>query len=245
MSGTSRPETTASTGRLANSAILRRISGDSADSERHTTMSGAIPIRRSSLTECCVGFVFSSPAWPMYGHQRQVDEHAPPAADVDRELPDRLEERQRLDVADRAADLGDHEVDVARLGHQLDPLLDLVGDVRDDLDGRAEVVAAPLAADHGVVDPAGRHVRRAARVRVGEALVVAEVEVGLGAVLGHEHLAVLVRRHRPRVDVDVRIELLQLHVEPARDEQAADRRGGDALAKRGDDPAGDEDEARL
>ena len=30
-------------------------------------MSGAIPIRRSSLTECCVGFVFSSPAWPMYG----------------------------------------------------------------------------------------------------------------------------------------------------------------------------------
>ncbi len=30
-------------------------------------MSGAIPIRRSSLTECWVGFVFSSPACPMYG----------------------------------------------------------------------------------------------------------------------------------------------------------------------------------
>ena len=30
-------------------------------------MSGAMPMRRSSLTECCVGFVFSSPAWPMYG----------------------------------------------------------------------------------------------------------------------------------------------------------------------------------
>jgi hypothetical protein len=33
-------------------------------------------------------------------------------------------------------------------------------------------------------------------VRVGVALVVAEVEVGLRAVLGDEHLAVLVRRHR-------------------------------------------------
>ena len=65
MSGTSRADTTASTGRLANRAILRRMSGDSADSERHTTMSGAIPMRRSSLTECWVGLVLSSPAWLM------------------------------------------------------------------------------------------------------------------------------------------------------------------------------------
>ena len=174
-----------------------------------------------------------------------MDEHAAPPADVDRELADRLEERQRLDVADRPADLGDHEVDVGRLGHQPDPLLDLVGDVRHDLDGRAEVVAAALAPDHGVVDPAGGDVRGAARVGVGEPLVVAEVEIGLGAVLGDEHLAVLVGRHRAGVDVDVRIELLQLDVEAASDEQPADRGGGDALAERGDDPAGDEDEARL
>ena len=47
-------------------------------------------------------------------HEREVDEHAVAAADVDRELADRLEERQRLDVADGAADLGDDDVDVAR-----------------------------------------------------------------------------------------------------------------------------------
>jgi len=90
-----------------------------------------------------------------------VDEHAGAPADVDRELADRLEERQRLDVADRAADLGDDDVDVLRLGQQLDPLLDLVGDVRDDLDGAAEVVAAALAPDDRVVDAAGRDVRGA------------------------------------------------------------------------------------
>ena len=43
---------------------------------------------------------------------------------------------------------------------------------------------------------------------VDEALVVAEVEIGLGAVVGDEDLAVLVRVHRPGVDVDVRVELL-------------------------------------
>ena len=43
------------------------MSYDSPPSERQTTMSGWMPIRRSSSTECCVGLVFSSPAWPMYG----------------------------------------------------------------------------------------------------------------------------------------------------------------------------------
>ena len=93
------------------------------------------------------------------GHEREVDVHAALAADLDGELADGLEERQRLDVADRAADLGDHDVDVLGLGDQLDAVLDLVRDVRDDLHGAAEVVAAALLADDGVVDGAGRDVR--------------------------------------------------------------------------------------
>ncbi len=179
------------------------------------------------------------------GHEREVDEHAAPAPGLDRELPDRLQERQRLDVAHRAADLGDHHVDVLALRDQLHAVLDLVGDVRDDLDGPAEVVAAALLADHRVVDRAGGHVGAARGVGVREALVVAEVEVGLRAVLGHEHLAVLERRHRARVHVDVRVELLDGDLQAARDEQAADRGRGDALAKGGDDSAGDEDESRA
>ena len=58
---------TASTSTSAKSAILSRMSGDSSSLERATTMSGWIPMRRSSLTECCVGFVFSSPAASMNG----------------------------------------------------------------------------------------------------------------------------------------------------------------------------------
>jgi hypothetical protein len=168
-----------------------------------------------------------------------------PPPDVDGELADRLEEGQRLDVADRAPDLGDHDVDVARLGDDADALLDLVGDVRDDLDGPAQVVPAAFAADHRVVDRAGGDVGGAARVGVGEALVVAEIEVRLRSVLGHEDLAVLVRRHRARVDVDVRVELLELDVQAPRHEQPSDRGRRDALPERGDDAAGDEDEARL
>ena len=175
-------------------------------------------------------------------HERdvQVDDVLRP--DLAPELADRLEERLRLDVADRAADLGDHDVGVGRLGDRADARLDLVRDVRDHLHGRAEVLALALLAQHAVPDGAGGVVRGAREVLVDEALVVADVEIGLGAVLGDEHLAVLERAHRPRVDVDVRVELLDLHLQPARLQQAAERRRGDALAERRDDAAGDEDE---
>ena len=48
------------------------------------------------------------------GHERQVDVDRVLAADVEAELADRLEERHALDVADRAADFDEHDVDVAR-----------------------------------------------------------------------------------------------------------------------------------
>ena len=67
---------------------------------------------RSSVTECWVGLVFCSPDGADVRHQRDVHVEHVLAADVLAELPDRLEERQDLDVADGAADLGDHDVDV-------------------------------------------------------------------------------------------------------------------------------------
>ena len=67
-------------------------------------------MRRSSLTECCVGFVFSSPAAPMNGTSVHVQVEHVLGAGLAPELADRLEERQRLDVADGAADLADDDV---------------------------------------------------------------------------------------------------------------------------------------
>ena len=76
----------------------------------------------------------------------------------------------------------------------------------------------------------------------GEALVVAEVEVRLRPVLGHEDLPVLEGVHRPRVHVDIGIELLERDREAPRFEKGADGGGSKALAERGDDTARDEDE---
>ena len=185
------------------------------------------------------------------GHQRDVQEEDVVAAHVVAHLAGGLEERQRLDVADGAADLGDDHVRgvgpargaAGRLGPHA--LLDLVGDVRDHLDGVAEVLPAPLLGDDLVVDLPGRHVRRADEVAVEEALVVADVEVGLGAVLGHEDLAVLERVHRARIDVEIRIELLHRDAQTASPEQVSEAGGGQTLAERRGNASGYEDVFRL
>ena len=78
----------------------------------------------------------------------------------------------------------------------------------------------------------------------GEALVVAEVEVGLGAVVGDEDLAVLVGAHRPRIDVEVGVELAQPDLVAARLQERAERRRCETLAEGGDHAAGDEDVPR-
>ena len=64
-----------------------------------------MPMSRSARTLCCVGLVFSSPAALMYGTSVRWMKSMFSPAEVEAHLPDGLQERQALDVADRAADL--------------------------------------------------------------------------------------------------------------------------------------------
>ena len=179
------------------------------------------------------------------GHQRNVQEEHVVPADVMADLARRLEERLRLDVALGATDFGDDDVRPVPvgvgLGHRHDAPFDLVGDVRDHLDGVAEVFTAPFLGDDGRIHLPGGDVCRSGQVAVEEPLVVADVEVGLGAVLGDEHLAVLERVHGARVDVEVGVELLHRDVQPARGEKLSEAAGGQSLTERGDHPTADEE----
>src|SRR4029077_14656747 len=77
-----------------------------------------------------------------------------------------------------------------------------------------------------------------------EALVMPEVQIGLGAVLGDEHLAVLEGAHGARIHVDVGIELHHGDLQAPRLEDGPERGGGNALAQRGNDATSDEYKAR-
>ena len=69
---------------------------------------------------------------------------------------------------------------------------------------------------------------------------MAEVEVGLRAVVEHVDFAVLVRAHRPGIDIDVGVELLEPNPQSAMLQQHADRGAGQSFAERTDHAAGHE-----
>ena len=173
------------------------------------------------------------------GNEGDVDEERVFAAVLLAHLADGFEEGKRFDVADGAADFADDDIDIVRdLFHGG---FDFVGDVRNDLHGFAEIVAAALLGDDLLVDAAGGEVVVAGEAGVGEALVVAEVEVGLGAVVGDEDFAMLEGRHGSGIDVEIGIELLQADAQAAAFQQAADAGSGQSLAERRDDAAGYKD----
>ena len=204
-------------------------------------MSGWMPISRSSLTECCVGLVLSSPTTPIIGTSVtwMYSTFSRPTSLRNWRMASRNGRHSMSPTVPPTSVMSTStSVCSARPVHAA---LDLVGDVRDDLHGAAEVVAAALLGDDAVVDAAGGDVAVPLDELVDEALVVAQVEVGLGAVVGDEDLAVLERAHRARVDVDVRVELLDRDLEPALLEQPAEGCRRDALAEPADDAAGDED----
>ena len=145
------------------------------------------------------------------GDVGQVD-HDGVAAQFPLQLADALQVGQGLDVAHGAANLGDDEVELVFVAQLLDVALDFIRDVRDDLDGLAQVVAAAFLVDDALVDAAGGDVVGLGGLYAQEAFVVSQVQVGLVAVHGDVALAVLVGVQRARVDVDVRVEFLDSYV---------------------------------
>jgi len=148
------------------------------------------------------------------GDQRDVNEQGVVAAQILAHLTDGLEEGEGFYVSHRAADLDQQHL--ALCGHLAHGVLDLVGDVGDDLHGLSEVVAATLLGDDLLVDAPGGEVVVAREPGVGESLVVAEVEIGLCTVVCDEDLAVLKGRHGSGIYVQVGVELHHVDLDAAR-----------------------------
>ena len=157
-------------------------------------------------------------------------------------LTDSFHERRTLYVADGAAHLCNDEIQfLFRYIFSQHPSLYLVRDVWHHLDGLAQVVATTLAVDDSLVDAPRRYAVVTCGMYACEALVVAEIQVRLHAVGRDVALAMLIGVQRSRVNVDVRVELLDSDLVATCLQQLADARGYDALSERGNHAACHED----
>ena len=97
------------------------------------------------------------------------------APEVIAHLPQRFQKGQALDIPDGAAHFYNDYLSACCAGNQLDVAFDFVGDVRDDLNGAAEVIATALGCNDVGVKLAGGYVADLLQVDVDEALIVAKV----------------------------------------------------------------------
>ena len=154
-----------------------------------------------------LGFVLARAA--QVGNQREVNVEAVVTAKLRLELANGLKEGQAFNIAHGTADFDDRNVGRVfsfRKGEHHG--FDLVGDVRNNLHGAAQIVAATFLGDNMVVNGTRSGVVLARHGHVEVALVVPKVQIRFRAVVGNEYLAVLERVHGAGVNIDVRIKLL-------------------------------------
>ena len=153
-------------------------------------------------------------------------------------LTDGFKEGLALDIAGGAADLGNDHIGLGRGGQIIDVALDLVGDVGDNLYRLPQICALTLLVQHVPVHFTGGQVGVLVQVFVDKTLIVTQIQIGLGAVIGHEHLAVLQRAHGARVHVHIGVQLLAGHLQATALQKPTQRCSSNAFAQTGDHAAG-------
>lgn len=149
--------------------------------------------------------------------------------------------RQRFNIAHGASNFGDDKIVLARFAQQKDVAFYFIGDVRHYLHSFAEVFALAFFGDDIIIDAPGGHIVGLRSAHIKETLVMPKVQIGLCPVIGDIALAMFVGVERARVDVDVRVKLLNGDRKPTGLKEFAQRSRDDALAQRRGNATGNED----
>ena len=137
------------------------------------------------------------------GKQGQMHENGLTARQIILQLTNGLEKGQSFNIAYRAANLAQHEIQIFHIA--LDEGFDGIRHMRNDLHRTAQIIAAAFAFQNVAVNLSGRHIVAATGGHTGEALIMTQIKVCLGPIIGHIHLAVLIRAHRAGVYIEIRV----------------------------------------
>ena len=151
-------------------------------------------------------------------YQQRVATHFPA------QLADSLQKGGRLDVADCTADLGYDEVILPGFAECLDVALDLICDVRDDLNCLSEVIPTALLIYHTLIDAAGSDIVGTCSMYICEPLVVSEIKVGFMTIDCDIALAMFIWIQCARINIYIRVEFLDCHAIAPRQKQTSQRR---------------------
>jgi len=146
------------------------------------------------------------------------------------ELPDSLKKRQALYIAYGAADFYDNNIYF--IGYKPYAFFYLVCDVRNYLNGAAQVVSPALLGDNRVIYLSCGKIAVFSQFGICKPLVVPQIQIGFCAVIGNVNLSVLKRIHCSRININVRIEFLNRYRKTPAFKERSDSCGSESLAQR-------------
>ena len=155
-------------------------------------------------------------------------------------LTDRLHERLGLHISHCATHFRDNYIELSGLAEEQHPALDLVCDMRYNLYCLPKIGSFPLLVDDRPVDLSGRHIVGLGHMHAQKPLIMTEIQIGLGTVVRHVALSVLVRIQSSRIDVDVGIEFLDGDPKSSGLKKFGQRCGNDTFSQRGSHTASNE-----
>ena len=162
-------------------------------------------------------------------NERQMDEYRRVLFRTQAQLACGFQKRQGFDIADGTADFDQRDFVTFRA--TVNEILDFVGDMRDDLDGFAQIFPTSFLADDGFINLPGGEVVHLVHPGGNETFIMAQIQVGFRAVVGDEDFAVLERTHRAGVHIDIWVQLDHGDFKAARFEDGGKRCGGDTLTQ--------------
>ena len=121
------------------------------------------------------------------------------------ELADSLKKWQGLDITNGSADFAEHEIKVFYIIQ--DKFLNGICDMRDNLNGRAKLIAPALFLDNGLVDAPRRDIVRLPGRNTGKTFVMSQIKISLRTIIRYVTLAVFERVHGTRINIEVGVEL--------------------------------------
>ena len=125
-----------------------------------------------------------------------------------------LKIRSTLNVANSSTDFSNNEIIMVFLSEQLNVALNLVGNMRHDLNGLSQIISPSLLIDNSLINTSCSQRVRLSGLNTSKALIVTKVKVGFHTVHGNITLTMFIRVKSSRVDVDVGVELLNGNVVP-------------------------------
>jgi hypothetical protein len=166
-------------------------------------------------------------------------------ADPELKLPEGFQKDTRFDVPDGSTDLDQTNIGFFAtvigwdLGGSLNPILDFVRNVGDNLDRLSEIISLSFFQNHMAIHLSSSNVVVLCQMDVQESFVVSQIQIGFSSIVQNEYLTMFKWRHRSGIDVQVRVDLDGRHAKTTGLQKTTHTADGNALPEATDNTSCD------